>query len=112
MIALLFACLFVNLFPNALPSSTNHAYDLALSGASSSHYTQTVMTVVAIIFVPIVVSYQAWTYWVFRHRLGRSEFEGTPTPLAVLDSMKAEGADGHGEPPTAGRDPEEPAGSA
>jgi len=109
-IALLFACLFVNLFPNALPSSTNHANDLALSGASSSHYTQTVMTVVAIIFVPIVVSYQAWTYWVFRHRLGRSEFEGTPTPLAVLDSMKPHGGSGH-QPPTV-EPTEEPAGSA
>ena len=73
------------LYPNALPSSTNHAYDLTLSAASSSHYTQTVMTIVAIIFVPIVLMYTGWTYWVFRHRLGRTDFEGTPTPIAVLE---------------------------
>jgi cytochrome d ubiquinol oxidase subunit II len=68
------------------------------------------MTVVAIIFVPIVVSYQAWTYWVFRHRLGRTEFEGTPTPLAVLDSMKPHG--GNGQTPPTVEPTEEPAGSA
>ncbi len=84
-IALLFASLFVWLYPNALPSTTSHAYDLALTGASSTHYTQTVMTIVAIVFVPIVLLYQGWSYWVFRHRLGRDDFEGTPTPLAVLE---------------------------
>ena len=73
------------LYPNALPSSTNHAFDLSLAQASSSHYTQTVMTVVAVVFVPVVLAYTGWTYFVFRHRLGRSDFEGTPTPVAVLE---------------------------
>jgi cytochrome d ubiquinol oxidase subunit II len=27
------------------------------------------MTIVAAIFTPIVVAYQAWTYWVFRKRI-------------------------------------------
>jgi len=42
---------------------------------------------VAVIMVPIVVAYQSWSYWVFRHRLGREDFEGpgTPTPLAVFE---------------------------
>jgi cytochrome d ubiquinol oxidase subunit II len=97
-IALWFVTLFVSLFPNALPSSTNHAYDLTLSAASSTSYTLTVMTVVAVIFVPIVLAYQAWTYWVFRHRLGREEFEGTPTPIAVLQ-QRLGGPDGVGDPP-------------
>jgi len=88
-IALLFTSLFVSLYPDALPSTTSPAYNLALTGASSTHYTQTVMTVVAIVFVPIVLAYQGWTYWVFRHRLGRDDFEGTPTPLAVLDHARA-----------------------
>ncbi len=88
-IALLFTSLFVSLYPNALASTTSHAYDLALTGASSTHYTQTVMTVVAIVFVPVVLVYQGWTYWVFRHRLGRDDFEGTPTPLAVLEHARA-----------------------
>jgi len=106
-IALLFASLFVDAYPLALPSSTNHAFDLTLAAASSSHYTQSVMTVVAVIFVPIVVAYQAWTYWVFRHRLGRDDFEGPLTPIAVLGSLgkpadsAADGASGVKPPSTA-----------
>ena len=85
------------LFPNALPSSSNHAFDLTLVSASSSHYTLVVMTVVAVIFVPIVIAYQSWTYWVFRHRLGREDFAGpgTPTPLAVIDQKLAERRGSH-----------------
>ncbi len=86
-IALLFFSLFIDLFPNALPSTTSSAYDLTLVAASSTHYTLTVMTVVAIFGVPLVLTYTAWTYWVFRHRLGREDFagEGTPTPIAVIE---------------------------
>jgi cytochrome d ubiquinol oxidase subunit II len=96
-IALLFTSLFIELFPNALGSTTSHAYDLTLVASSSTHYTQTVMTVVAIVFVPIVLLYQGWTYWVFRHRLGRDDFEGTPTPLAVLESLGGKGGDRDGQ---------------
>jgi len=106
-IALLFVSLFVSLFPNALPATTSHSFDLTLVHASSSHYTQTVMTVVAVLFVPIVLLYQGWTYWVFRHRLGRDEFEGNPTPLAVLERLGGGARSGAaGEPPA-----ERPAGS-
>ena len=102
-IVLLFASLFVDAFPLALPSTTSSAFNLTLSEASSSHYTQTVMTVVAVLLVPVVVAYQAWTYWVFRHRLGRDDFEGPLTPVAVLGSLGG-GVEGAGEvavkPPT------------
>ncbi len=97
-IVALFASLFVEAFPLALPSTTSHAFDLSLSAASSSNYTQTVMTVVAVIFVPIVLLYQGWTYWVFRHRLGRDDFEGPLTPVAVLSSL---GGKGDGAKPAA-----------
>jgi cytochrome d ubiquinol oxidase subunit II len=105
-IALLFISLFVDLFPNALPSTTNSAYDLTLVASSSSHYTLTVMTVVAIVGVPIVLLYTGWTYWVFRHRLGRADFagEGTPTPIAVIEQKLGgpPSTDGSGKhaPPT------------
>jgi cytochrome bd ubiquinol oxidase subunit II len=87
------ATLAAALWPNALPSSTRGAFDLTLAQASSSHYTLVVMTVVAVIFVPIVLAYQSWTYWVFRHRLGRDDYEGSLTPLAVLESRRAESGD-------------------
>jgi cytochrome d ubiquinol oxidase subunit II len=106
-IALLFVSLFVSLFPNALPSTTSHAYDLSLVASSSTHYTQTVMTVVAVIFVPIVLAYQGWTYWVFRHRLGRDDFEGTLTPLAVIERLgkgSGDGSTGSGNGPAHAHD--------
>jgi cytochrome d ubiquinol oxidase subunit II len=52
-----------------MPSSTNPAWSLTTENASSSHYTLTVMTIVAAIFTPLVLLYQGWTYWVFRKRL-------------------------------------------
>jgi cytochrome d ubiquinol oxidase subunit II len=97
-IALLFTSLFVELFPNALPSTTAAANDLTLVAASASHYSQTAMTVVAVICLPLVLAYQAWTYWVFRHRLGRDDFEGTPTPMAVLSQIPGIGIEA--DPPT------------
>jgi cytochrome bd ubiquinol oxidase subunit II len=88
-ISLLFASLFVWLYPNALPSTTSHLFDLTLLTAASNHYTLVVMSVVAAVMLPIVLGYQAWTYWVFRHRLGTDLF-GTPekpTPIAVLGQI-------------------------
>ncbi|HEY3342019.1 MAG TPA: cytochrome d ubiquinol oxidase subunit II, partial [Anaerolineae bacterium] len=61
--------LFGTLFPRVMPSTLNAAYDLTIYNASSSPYTLQVMSVVALTLVPIVLAYQAWTYWVFRKRL-------------------------------------------
>ena len=60
---------FVGLFPNVMVSSTDAAYNLTIYNASSSPYTLKVMSIVAAIFVPIVLIYQGYTYWVFRKRL-------------------------------------------
>lgn len=61
--------LFVILFPRVMVSSLNPAWSLTIYNASSSDYTLKVMTVVAAIFIPIVLIYQGWTYYVFRKRL-------------------------------------------
>ena len=63
------ASYFLMLFPNVMPSSTDAAYNLTVVNASSTDYTLKVMTVVALVFTPIVILYQAWTYWIFRKRL-------------------------------------------
>jgi cytochrome d ubiquinol oxidase subunit II len=63
------ATIFVNLYPNVMVSSTNPAYNLTVSNASSSSYSLKVMTVVAAVFLPIVLAYQTWSYWVFRKRV-------------------------------------------
>lgn len=60
---------FLMMFPNVMISSTNSAWNLTIYNASSSQYTLTVMSVVALIFVPIVLAYQGWTYYMFRKRI-------------------------------------------
>jgi cytochrome d ubiquinol oxidase subunit II len=68
-IGLAVVSLFWALFPDVMPSSTDAAYSLTTTNAASTEYTLTIMTVVAVIFVPIVLGYQLWTYWVFRKRV-------------------------------------------
>ena len=61
--------IFLTLFPEVMVSSTNPAWSLTIYSTSSSPYTLRTMTIVAAIFVPIVLVYQGWTYWVFRKRV-------------------------------------------
>jgi cytochrome d ubiquinol oxidase subunit II len=60
---------FLILYPRVMVSSLDPSYSLTIYNAASSPYTLTVMTVVAVIFLPFVLGYQAWSYWVFRKRL-------------------------------------------
>lgn len=57
----------IGLFPNLIPSNINPEFSLTAFNTSSSHYTLTIMTIVVAIFVPIVIAYQMWTYYIFRH---------------------------------------------
>jgi cytochrome d ubiquinol oxidase subunit II len=68
-IALAVVALFVGLFPDVMPSSTSAAYSLTVDNASSTPYTLTIMTWVAVIFTPVVLLYQGWSYWVFQRRI-------------------------------------------
>jgi len=70
-IALSTVTIFMSLYPRVIVSSLNPDWSLTIYNASSSPYTLQVMTLIALIFVPIVLLYQGWTYWVFRQRLGR-----------------------------------------
>jgi cytochrome bd ubiquinol oxidase subunit II len=66
------ATVFLGLYPRVLVSSLNPDWSLTIYSASSSAYTLTVMTIIALIFVPIVLLYQGWTYWIFRERISRT----------------------------------------
>jgi cytochrome d ubiquinol oxidase subunit II len=63
------ATLFMALFPRVMVSSLDPSFSLTIYNASSTPYTLKVMSIVAAVFVPIVLLYQGWTYWVFRHRI-------------------------------------------
>jgi cytochrome d ubiquinol oxidase subunit II len=60
---------FSMIFPNVMLSTTNPDWSLTIYNASSSQYTLTVMSIIALIFVPIVLAYQGWTYYMFRKRI-------------------------------------------
>jgi len=80
--------LFVDLYPHVMVSSTNPAYSLTVDNTASYQYSLKAMTIVVIIFLPLVLAYQAWTYYVFRRRVSASDFRppapppprGTPEP--------------------------------
>jgi len=85
------ATLFTSLYPRVMVSSPDFANSLTVDGSSSSHYTLTVMTVVALIVTPIVLLYQGWTYYVFRQRLGLSEadpHEGDRVPRKLPSGIE------------------------
>ncbi len=72
-IALATMMVFAGLFPRVMISTLDPRWSLTIYNASSSAYTLQVMSVVAAIFVPLVLLYQGWSYWVFRERVGRSQ---------------------------------------
>jgi cytochrome d ubiquinol oxidase subunit II len=80
---LLVATLFTSLYPRVLVSSPDFGNSLTVDNASSSHYALAVMTVVALIFTPLVLLYQGWTYYVFRARVG-GEGPAPDAPAEIL----------------------------
>ena len=88
MLALTIACLigslFVQLYPNVMTSTLGAANTITVEEAASGSYTLTVMTIVAILVFPIVLGYQAVSYYVFRARVGRGQFEGVGQAVGQL----------------------------
>ena len=69
-IGLATAALFTALFPEVMPSTTDPAYSLTTTNASSTRQTLRLMSWVAVVCTPFVLGYQTWTYIVFRRRIG------------------------------------------
>ena len=68
----LFVGVFLRMYGNlgfAQDTSVPVTERLNIVTAASSETTLTIMTVAAVIFVPIVLAYQAWSYWVFHKRI-------------------------------------------
>ena len=72
--------IFVELYPRVMVSSTNSAYSLTIANSSSPSYTLKVMTVIAVIAVPFILAYQAWSYHVFKARLSSPRVTVPPIP--------------------------------
>jgi cytochrome d ubiquinol oxidase subunit II len=63
----------IGLYPRLIPSSIDPAYSLTAFNASSSPLTLTIMLAVVIVFIPVVIGYQAWAYRLFSHRISSIE---------------------------------------
>ena len=70
-------------YPNVLPSTLGAEFNLTVLNASSSPYTLRLMSFVAAFGVPLVLAYQAWTYWVFRRRLSETHIPA-PHPVSPI----------------------------
>lgn len=60
---------FMGLFPRIMISTLNPEWTLTIYNASASPYALKVLSIIALIFLPIVVGYQIWSYIVFRKRI-------------------------------------------
>jgi len=78
--------IFVDLYPNVMVSSTNHAYNLTVYNTASGAYSLKAMTVVVVIFLPLVLGYQIWSYYVFRKRVSAQDFAPTRGSAATVSS--------------------------
>ncbi|NRQ41185.1 cytochrome d ubiquinol oxidase subunit II [Rheinheimera sp. YQF-2] len=59
----------VSMFPFVMPSSSTPAHSLTMWDATASETTLMIMFVVACIFVPLILAYTGWSYFVMRGRL-------------------------------------------
>ena len=92
-IAATIGSIFIELYPNVMVSSTNAAYNLTVHNAASGGYALKVMTIVAVIFFPLVLLYQGWSFHVFRGRVAGPEGGGgARRPPRVPADLSAAGA--------------------
>src|ERR1700722_19426688 len=82
--------LFSELYPRLMISSTNAAYDLTVKNSASPPYSLRVMTVVALVFLPIVLCYQIWAYHTFRKRLSVPRVNSSGSPVDTETAAPAE----------------------
>ncbi len=61
--------MFSGMFPRVMISSLNPEWTLTIFNSSSGPMTLKVLSIIALIFVPLVLLYQGWSYWIFRKRI-------------------------------------------
>ena len=78
--------LFLALFPDVMPTTLAGGLSLTTTNAAATSYTLKIMTVVAVVFTPVVLLYQGWTYWVFRKRIAVHHIPPRPAAVPVETS--------------------------
>ncbi|GGE78047.1 cytochrome d ubiquinol oxidase subunit II [Priestia taiwanensis] len=67
---------FIGMFPRMLPSRINDALSITLFEARGSELNLKIMFGVAMVTVPIVISYQLWSYTLFKTKLTKQNAKG------------------------------------
>jgi cytochrome d ubiquinol oxidase subunit II len=63
------------MFPFMMPSSTQVAHSLTVWNASSSEHTLIWMTAWTAVFVPAILAYTSWAFWVMRGKVSTEQVE-------------------------------------
>jgi cytochrome d ubiquinol oxidase subunit II len=63
----------IGLYPNMFPSNLDANFSLTANNSASSALTLKIMLVVVILFVPIVLAYQTWNYFLFKSKVTRED---------------------------------------
>lgn len=63
------ATIFASLYPVVQPSTLGDQYNIVARAAASEPYTLGLLTIVTAIFLPLIIGYQGWNFWVFRTRV-------------------------------------------
>ena len=79
------ATIFTGLYPRVLVSDPTFSNSLTISNAATGHYALQVITFAGVIFIPLILLYQGWTYYVFRKRLGGDAADTSLGPLGTAD---------------------------
>ncbi|MDO5673165.1 MAG: cytochrome d ubiquinol oxidase subunit II [Actinomycetaceae bacterium] len=72
------AWIFIAMFPYVMKSSIADEYGLMIADSSSTTGTLIVMTVAAVLLVPVVLGYTIWSYLVFKARISIDDVEENP----------------------------------
>jgi cytochrome bd-type quinol oxidase subunit 2 len=86
--------IFAELYPRLMVSSTDPAFDLTVRNTATGSYALTALTIIVAVFLPVVLVYQGWTYYVFRKRISRDQFTAPAAPASPVRHTSAE------QPPT------------
>lgn len=89
--------IFGSMYPDVMPG-LDGGESLTVAEASSTTYTLTIMTWVAVLLVPVVLAYTVWAYWVFRRRLTTDQM---PAPAGLTWRRVKDAAFGHDGGPAA-----------
>jgi len=69
--------IFASLYPDVMISTSTAANNLTVANSASGSYALKVMSIAAVVFVPLVLLYQGWSFHVFRARV---KTPPAPTP--------------------------------